>query len=61
MQRTVKAHIEDLERILHQLNEELMEQEDLRLRNALEARVRAADEALKHYRAALALEQTVHH
>ena len=60
MQRTVKAHIEDLERILRQLNDELMQQEDLRMRNALEARVRAADQALEHYRTALALEARVH-
>ncbi len=59
MQRTVKAHIEELELLVHQLNEELMQQEDVRARNALEARVRAADQALQHFQAALALEQRV--
>ena len=61
MQRTVETHIRDLERIVHQLNDELMHQADLRLRNALEARVRAADEALTHFRAALVLEERVRH
>ena len=61
MERSVGAHIRDLERILHQLNDELMHQDDLRLRNALEARVRAADQAMQHYRAALALEERASH
>ena len=59
MQRTVKAHIDDLERILRQLNDELMQEDDLRLRNALEAKVRAADQALEHFRTALVLEERV--
>ena len=54
MERTLRTHIEDLELILRQLNDEVMEQDDLRVRNALEARVRAANQALEHYRAALA-------
>jgi hypothetical protein len=59
MQRTLKVHIEDLERIVRQLNDRLMQQEDLRARNALEARVRAAEQALQHYRTAFALEERV--
>ena len=61
MERTLKRHIEDLERMLRQLNEELMHQEDVRLRNALEAKVRAAELALRHYRTALELEQSLSH
>lgn len=61
MERTVRTHIEALELILRQLNDELMEQDDLRLRNTLEARVRAANQALEHYRAALALEERARH
>ncbi len=59
MERTVKAHIEELQFLLHQLNDQLMEQDDVRLRNALEARVRAADESLKYFQAALDLERRV--
>jgi hypothetical protein len=61
MERTVRTHIEALELILRQLNDELMEQDDLRLRNTLEARVRAANQALEYYRAALALEERARH
>ncbi|HET7439887.1 MAG TPA: hypothetical protein VFJ47_01185 [Terriglobales bacterium] len=61
MQRTVEAHIRDLEGIMHRLNDELMQQDDIRLRNVLEARVRAADQALQHFRAALVLEERVRH
>ncbi len=57
MDRTVKAHIADLERMLLELNEEMMEQDDVHLRNALEARARAADRALEHLHAALQLEE----
>ena len=59
MQRTVQAHIEDLERTLRQLNDELMQQDDVRLRNALEARARAAEQALAHFRVAIELERRV--
>ncbi len=59
MQRTLRTHIEELGLLVHQLNEELMEQDDVDLRNTLEARIRAAEEALKHFHAALALEQSV--
>ncbi len=55
----VEAYIANLEQMLHQLNEELMEQDDVRLRNALEARLRAADQTLKHLHALLALPQRV--
>jgi hypothetical protein len=59
MQRTVEAHIRDLQQIVHQLNDQLMHQADLRLRNELETRVRAAESALRHCRTALELEQSV--
>ena len=59
MQRTVEAHIRDLEQIVHQLNDQLMHQADLRLRNELESRVRAAESALRLYRTALELEQSI--
>jgi hypothetical protein len=39
-----------------QLNEQLMQEDDIRLRNALEARARAVEHALEHVREALALE-----
>ncbi len=55
MDRMVKAHIADLERMLLELNDELMEQDDLQLRNTLEARARAAEQALEHLHAALPL------
>lgn len=57
MQRTVQAHIEELERALRQLNDELMQQDDVRLRNAIEARARAAEQALMYFRAAIELER----
>ncbi len=60
MQRTVRAHVEDLEKILQQLNDELMSEADLLVRNQLEQRARAAEKALQHFRAALELERQVH-
>ncbi len=52
--------IEELKRTVLQLNDELMEEDDVRVRNALESRARAADEALQHFLIALQLEQRVH-
>jgi len=60
MQRSVGAHVEDLERILQQLNEALMSENDLRVRNSLEARARAAESALQHFQTALEIEKEVH-
>ncbi len=57
MERSVKSHIEELKRTVLQLNDQLMEEDDVRLRNALEARARAADQALQHFLLALQLEQ----
>jgi len=59
MDRTVKSHIEELEQVVLQLNDRLMDEDDVRMRNALEARARAADQALQHFREALALEETL--
>ena len=56
LQRSVKWHIEELEQVMLQLNEQLMQEDDIRLRNALEARARAVEHALEHVREALALE-----
>ncbi len=59
MERTVGTHIRELERIVRQLNEELMQQKDVRMRNELEAKARAAETALSYYRNALVLEQSI--
>jgi hypothetical protein len=59
MQRTVREHLDNLELLVGRLNDELMQQEDMRLRNELEAKVRAAELALAHYRTALKLEQSM--
>lgn len=57
MERTVRSHIAELERVLLQLNEELMQEDDVRVRNVLESRVRAAVQALQYFRGALEIEQ----
>ncbi len=59
MEKSVSAHIAELERTLRQLNDELMHEDDLRVRNDLEGKVRAAEMALQHYQAALELEQNL--
>ncbi len=48
MERTVSVRIAELERVLLQLNDELMQEDDVIVRNALESRVRAADHALQN-------------
>lgn len=59
MERSLRTHIAELQELMHTLNEELMHEEDLRRRNELETKVRAAEMALKHYRSALELEQSL--
>lgn len=59
MQRSVKQHIEDLELLMWRLNDELMEQQDVQVRNELEAKIRAAELALTHFRTALEVEQSL--
>lgn len=59
MQRTVSAHIAELERVVRQLTDELMHENDRRVRNELQAKIRAAEIALNHYQAALQLEQSL--
>lgn len=59
MERTLRSHIEELNRIRQQLNEELMHENDLRLRNELETKARAAEMALRHYQTALELERSL--
>ncbi len=60
MERSVKSHIEELKRTVLQLNDQLMQEGDVRIRNALESRARAADQALQYFLIALQLEQKVH-
>ena len=57
MERSVRTHIEELERTVRLLNDQMMRLEDVHQRNELEAKVRAAQTALRHYQAALAIEQ----
>ena len=59
MERTVQSHIEELRRVVLQLNERLMREDDVSVRNALESRARAADQALQYFVVALQLEQKV--
>ena len=59
MERSLKAHIEELTRTVLQLNDQLMQEDDVRVRNSLETRARAADQALQYFRAAIALEETL--
>ena len=42
-----------------QVNDRLMLEHDVRVRNALEARTRAADQALQHFVLAMELEQNL--
>ncbi len=59
MERTVKAHIAELERVLLQLNDELMQENDVCVRNALESRMRATDQVLQRFLNAIQVEQKV--
>ncbi len=59
MQRTLKEHIDSLEQFIRQCSDDLMQQEDVRLRNELETKIRAAETALAQYRAALKAEQSL--
>ena len=59
MQRSVKQHIENLELLMCRLNDELMQQQDVQVRNELEAKIRAAELALTHFRTALEVEQSL--
>ncbi len=59
MQRSVRAHIEELEQVARQLNDALMHEDDLRTRNELQGKIRAAEMALNHYQSALQLEQNL--
>ncbi len=59
MQRSVGEHIQELERVVRQLTAELMHESDLHARNELEGKIRAAEIALRHYHAALQVEQSL--
>ncbi len=59
IERTVKVRIAELERVLLQLNDELMQEDDVRVRNALESRVRATDQALEDFLTDLQVKQKV--
>ncbi len=43
MQRTLKEHLESLEQFIRQCSDELMQQDDVRLRNELETNIRGRD------------------
>ncbi len=59
MERTVKAHIAELERVLLQLNDELMQENEVCVRNDLESRMRATDQVLQRFLNAIQVEQKV--
>jgi hypothetical protein len=56
MDRTVREHIEELERKLNLLSAQLMDENNRLKRNQFESELRAVELALAHYRTALELE-----
>jgi hypothetical protein len=59
MERTIREHIENLERRLNLLNTRIMEESDVGRRNHLESEMRAVEMALEHFRAALEIEKSI--
>ncbi len=60
MDLTLGQHIRRLQLRLEALSEEIMRPDiSLEKRNKIESDIRAVDLALKHYRAALEIEQTI--
>lgn len=59
MERTIREHIETLERQLNMLNAKIMEESDVARRNQLESETRAVSMALAHFRAALEIERSI--
>ena len=57
MERPLKHHITELEKRVHQLSQDLMQnRKTLEERNRIEAELRVAQQALTHYQQAIKLE-----
>lgn len=56
MDRTVREHVDDLERKVLTLNESLMRETHREKRNELEAELRATQSAIEFYHSALEIE-----
>ena len=59
MDRPVREHIAQLERLLEDIAYRLQTTKDIAPRNRLEAEFRAANLALEHYRKALEIEKSL--